>query len=152
MPLIRNTNDLLKALQTRVSKALTMTRDEIFVVFQRRITEYYKEPVFKDGTSAIPMLYERTYKLLNSLIKTDVVITGNSLSCSVEIDPNYLDYTYIGGASGLDVVLSANEQFHGWSIEGDIRIWDNALEELGLEYGIRSLMVKNLIKCGVPIK
>lgn len=152
MPLIRNTNDLLKALQTRVSKALTMTRDEIFVVFQRHIMEYYQEPVFKDGTSAIPMLYERTYKLLNSLIKTDVVITGNSLSCSVEIDPNYLDYTYIGGASGLDVVLSANEQFHGWSIEGDIRIWDNALEELGLEYGIRSLMVKNLIKCGVPIK
>lgn len=152
MPLIKNTNDLLKALQTRVSKALTMTRDEIFVVFQRHITEYYKEPVFKDGTSAIPMLYDRTYKLLNSLIKTDVVITGNSLSCSVEIDPNYLDYTYIGGASGLDVVLSANEQFHGWSIEGDIRIWDNALEELGLEYGIRSLMAKNLIKCGVPIK
>lgn len=152
MPLIRNTNDLLKALQTRVSKALTMTRDEIFVVFQRHIMEYYQEPVFKDGTSAIPMLYDRTYKLLNSLIKTDVVITGNSLSCSVEIDPNYLDYTYIGGASGLDVVLSANEQFHGWSIEGDIRIWDNALEELGLEYGIRSLMVKNLIKCGVPVK
>ena len=59
---------------------------------------------------------------------------------------------YIGGATGLDVMLSANEQFHGWSIEGDIKIWDDALEELGMEYGIRALMIKNLIKCGVPVK
>lgn len=149
---IGSMNDLNKILESRIKQALKITQDEIFKVFQKYIAEYYKEPVFKDGTSAIPMMYKRTYKLLNSLIKTDIIKNGNVLSCTVEIDPNYLNYEYIGGMSGLDVMLSANERFHGWSIEGDIQIWDDALSELGLNQGISYLMKSNLKKCGVPIK
>ena len=149
---IKSMSDLTKIIESRIQQALKMTQQEIFEVIQQHITDYYKEPVFRNGTSAIPMIYDRTYKLLNSLIKTDIVKSGSTISCSVEIDPNYLDYHYMGGASGLDVMLSANEQFHGWSIEGDIRIWDDAIAELGLENGIKYLMKKNLQKCGVPIK
>ena len=149
---IRSMNDLNKILESRIKQALKMTQNEIFKVFQKYITEYYKEPVFRDGTSAIPMMYDRTYKMLNSLIKTDIVKNGNTLSCTVEIDPNYLNYKYIGGMSGLDIMLSANERFHGWSIEGDIQIWDDALAELGLKPGILYLMKSNLKKCGVPVK
>lgn len=149
---IKSMNDLIKILESRIQQALKMTQQEIFEVIQQHITDYYKEPVFRNGTSAIPMLYDRSYKLLNSLIKTDIVKTNGTISCSVEIDPNYLDYQYIGGASGLDVMLSANEQFHGWSIEGDMRIWDDALTELGLEPGILYIMKSNLKKYGVPIK
>ncbi len=149
---IRSMSDLTKIIESRIQQALKMTQQEIFQVIQKHIADYYKEPVFRDGTSAIPMIYDRTYKMLNSLIKTDIIKSGGTISCSVEIDPHYLDYQYMGGASGLDVMLSANEQFHGWSIEGDIRIWDDAMAELGLEYGIKYLMKKNLQKCGVPIK
>ena len=150
--IIRSMSDLTKIIESRIQQALKMTQQEIFQVIQKHIADYYKEPVFRDGTSAIPMIYDRTYKMLNSLIKTDIIKSGGTISCSVEIDPHYLDYQYMGGASGLDVMLSANEQFHGWSIEGDIRIWDDAMAELGLEYGIKYLMKKNLQKCGVPIK
>lgn len=149
---VKNQKDILKMFQSRVSEALKMTRDDIFKVIQKHIVDYYKEPVFRNGTSALPILYDRTYKLLNSLIKTDVVINGNALSCTVEVDPNYLNYQYMGDASGLDVWLSANEQFHGWSVEGDIRIWDDALAEIGLETGIKYLMKTNLKKCGVDVK
>lgn len=149
---IKSMSDLTKILESRIQQALKMTQQEIFEVIQQHITDYYKEPVFRNGTSAIPLLYDRTYKLLNSLIKTDIVKSCGTLSCSVEIDPNYLDYQYMGGASGLDVMLSANEQFHGWSIEGDMRIWDDALSELGLKPGILYIMKNNLKKCGVPIK
>lgn len=149
---IKSMNDLSRIIESRIQQALKMTQQEIFKVFQEHITDYYKEPVFRNGTSAIPMMYDRTYKLLNSLIKTDVVKSGSTISCAVEIDPNYLNYKYMGGVSGLDVMLSANEQFHGWSIEGDIRIWDDSLAELGLEPGIKYLMKKNLQKCGVPVK
>lgn len=149
---IKSMSDLTKILESRIQQALKMTQQEIFEVIQQHITDYYKEPVFRNGTSAIPLLYDRTYKLLNSLIKTDIVKSGGTLSCSVEIDPDYLDYQYMGGASGLDVMLSANEQFHGWSIEGDMRIWDDALSELGLKPGILYIMKNNLKKCGVPIK
>lgn len=144
-------SDLAKILESRIQQALKMTQQEIFEVIQQHITDYYKEPVFRNGTSAIPMLYDRSYKLLNSLIKTDIVKLGSTLSCSVEINPNYLNYRYIGGASGLDVMLSAEQAFHGWSVEGDIRIWSDSLAELGLEPGIKYIMKDNLRKCGVPV-
>lgn len=150
--IIRSMSDLTKIIESRIQQALKMTQQEIFEVIQQHITDYYKEPVFRNGTSAIPLLYDRTYKLLNSIIKTDIVKSGGTLSCSVEIDPNYLNYQYMGGASGLDIMLSANEQFHGWSIEGDMRIWDDAMAELGLKPGISYIMKSNLKKCGVPIK
>ena len=149
---IKSMSDLTKIIESRIQQALKMTQQEIFEVVQQHITDYYKEPVFRNGTSAIPMLYDRTYKLLNSLIKTDIIKSGSTISCSVEIDPNYLDYQYMGGISGLDVMLSANEQFHGWSVEGDMRIWDEAMAELGLEPGIKYLMKINLQKCGVPVR
>lgn len=149
---IKLMNDLTKIIESRIQQALKMTQQEIFEVIQQYITDYYKEPVFRNGTSAIPMLYDRTYKLLNSLIKTDIVKSGGTISCSVEIDPNYLDYQYMGGASGLDIMLSANEQFHGWSIKGDMRIWYDAMAELGLKPGILYIMKSNLKKCGVPVK
>ena len=150
--IIKSMNELNKILESRIKKALELTQNEIFKVFQKYITEYYKEPVFRDGTSAIPKIYNRTYRLLNSLIKTNIIKNGNVLSCIVEIDPNYLDYKYMGGISGLDVILSANERFHGWSIEGDIQIWDDALAELGLKSGILQVMKSNLKKCGVLVK
>lgn len=149
---IKSMSDLKKILESRIQQALKMTQQEIFKVIQQHITDYYHEPVFRDGTSAIPMIYDRTYKLLNSLIKTNIVKSSGTISCSVEIDPNYLDYHYMGGASGLDVMLSAEQAFHGWSVEGDIRIWSDSLAELGLEPGILFIMKNNLKKCGVPVK
>lgn len=149
---IKSMSDLTKILESRIQQALKITQQEIFEVIQQHITDYYKEPVFRNGTSAIPMLYDRTYKLLNSLIKTDIVKSGGTISCSVEIDPNYLDYTYMGGASGLDVMLSADQLFHGWSVEGDMQVWQDSLAELGLKPGILYIMKKNLRKCGVPVK
>lgn len=148
---IKSMNDLTKIIELRIQQALKMTQQEIFKVIQQHITDYYKEPVFRNGTSAIPMLYDRTYKMLNSLIKTDIVKSGGIISCSVEIDPNYLDYQYMGGASGLDVMLSVEQAFHGWSVEGDMRIWSDSLAELGLEPGISYLMKKNLKKCGINV-
>lgn len=66
-------SDLTKILESRIQQALKMTQQEIFKVIQQHITDYYKEPVFRNGTSAIPLLYDRSYKLLNSLIKTDII-------------------------------------------------------------------------------
>lgn len=149
---IKSMSDLTKIIESRIQQALKMTQQEIFEVIQQHITDYYKEPVFRNGTSAIPMIYDRTYKLLNSLIKTDIVKSSGTISCSVEIDPNYLDYHYMGGASGLDVMLSADQAFHGWSVGGDMRIWSDSLSELGLKPGILYLMKNNLKKCGVPVK
>lgn len=149
--MIKSMSELKRVLQNRVSQALKMTRDEMFKVFQKHINEYYTEKVFMGGTSAIPAMYNRTYKLLNSLIKTDVVQSGYEISCSIEIDQDYLNYTYKEGATGFDIATYANTQSHGGTVSGDIEIWNDAIEELGGHDGIMKLMKNNLKKCGVPI-
>lgn len=140
-----------RMLQNRASQAVKMTVNEMFKVFQKKINEYYSEKVFSGGTSSIPQMYDRTYKLLNSLIKTDVVQSGNEISCQIMLDENYLNYTYKEGATGLEVATYANTKTHGGTVTGDIEIWNDAIEELGGKSGILSLLKSNLKKCGVPI-
>lgn len=142
---IKSMSDLTKVLESRIQKALKMTQQEIFEVIQRHIMDYYSEYT--------PKMYQRTWLFLDSLIKTEVIKTSNGLSCSVEIDRNYLSHKYDGGATGLEVATYANQHSHGGIYDDDFgQFWDDALAELGLEPGIKYIMKTNLRKCGVPVK
>lgn len=147
---ITNTNQLVKIFQARVKMAVKMTQDDIYKTIQRYITAYYEEGVFSGG-SCIPDVYERTYRLLNSLIKTDIKVSGNSISCTVEIDRNYLNYSYQGGATGQQVMDWLNDSWHGGTVQGEHEYWNEALTELSGEQGIIWLMKYYLHKCGVPV-
>lgn len=146
---VRSITELKRVFQNRASYAAKLTRDEMFKVFQKHITEYYQEPVFHG--SSIPKQYDRLYKMLNSLVKTDVTQSGSEISCRVEIDRDYLNYTYPEGATGLEVWEWANDNSHGGTVQGNLQVWNDAIEELGGESGILSLMKQNLRKCGVPV-
>lgn len=148
---IRNLNDLTKVFESRIYMALKMTQDDIYKTIQEYIVAYYKEQVFSGGSST-PDMYNRTYKLLNSLIKTDIKINGNSFSCTVEIDRNYLNYSYEGGATGQQIMEWLNDAWHGGTVRGEHEYWNEALTELSSEYGVIWLMKYNLKKCGVPVK
>ncbi len=144
---IKTMSDLSKILEVRIQKALEMTQDEIWKTIQDHIDIYYEE--------YDPQKYIRTFKLqTESLIKTKIVKNGNTLSCTVEIDPVYLHYTYPGGyATGLSVAKLANQHSHGGVYDDDFGcFWDDAMEELGLVPGMLYIMKKNLKKCGVPVK
>ena len=142
---IKSMSDLTKVIEPRIQQALKMTQQEIFEVVQQHITDYYHE--------YSPRMYQRTWEFLNSLIKTEIVKSSNGISCSVEIDKDYLSYRYQGGATGLDVVTYANQHSHGGVYDDDFgQFWDDAMAELGLEPGIKYLMKSNLKKCGVPVK
>lgn len=147
--IIKNPNDLIKILDARVSLALKMTQDTIFKCFQITLNDYYHEPIFDGGS--IPKQYERTYKFLNSMIKTEIVKSGNSFSCTVEVDTDYLNYNYSGEATGKDVWDYANARTHGGTMWGNIEVWNDTIEMLGGRDGIMKLMKNNLKKCGVPI-
>ena len=147
--IIKNPNDLVKILDARVSQALKMTQNEIYKVIQSSLSEYYHEPVF--GGSSIPKQYERLYKMLNSIVKTDIVRSGSSFICTVGVDEGYLNYTYPGGATGREVWEWANTNTHGGTVEGNLKVWNNAINNLGGEQGIINLMKQNLKKCGVPV-
>ena len=145
--IIKSVSDLTKILETRIQKALEMTQDEIWETIQEHIDAYYDE--------YDPRRYRRSFMFqTESPIKTKVTKDGNRLSCTVEIDPNYLHYTYPGGyMTGLGVINLANQRSHGGVYDDDFgKFWDDSIEELGLVPGILYIMKKNLQKCGVPVK
>lgn len=144
---IKSMNDLTRILESRIQKALEMTQDEIWKTIQEHIDAYYSE--------YDPKKYIRTFKFqTESLIKTKVVRSGSNMYCTVEIDPDYLHYTYPGGyVTGLGVAMGANQHSHGGIYDDDFGcFWDDSMKELGLKPGILYIMKTNLQKCGVPVK
>ena len=158
--IIKNINDLNKILEQRVSMALKMAQKDIGECIQESIDEYYREKVFRGGISATPLIYDRTWKLLNSMVKTEIVKNGNSLSCQVGISDDYLNYKYPGtnGLNGVDAtgrdVLDWNSEngSHGGTVDGDWKIWEQAMQSLSGENGIMSIFISKLKKCGINIK
>lgn len=145
--LVKSINDLTKIIELQIQKALELTQDEIWETIQNHINRYYAE--------YDPKRYKRTFKFqTESLIKTKISKNKSAFYCTVEIDQNYLHYTYPGQyATGLDVVMEANRHSHGGIYGDDFGcFWDDAMEELGLGPGILYIMKKNLQKCGIPLK
>lgn len=157
---IKNMKDLNRIFEKRASYALKMAQKMIGECIQESIEEYYKEKVFLDGASAIPLIYDRTYKLLDSMVKTEIVKNGNTLSCQVGISDDYLNYKYPGSdspynldATGRDVLTWNNEDgSHGYTVDGDWKIWDEAMRTLSGKDGIISILVSKLKKSGLNIK
>ena len=148
--LVRSKAEIERVLRNRMSQALKMTRDEVYKALQESLTEYYHEPVF--GGTSTPKVYERLYHFLNSVIKTDVKISGNNISCTVEVDRGYLSQPYsVGGATGREIWEWANAETHGGTVKGSLEVWDDAINNLGGERGVLNIMKQNLIKCGIPI-
>lgn len=156
---IKSIKDLNKILEQRATMAMKMAQKDIGECIQESIDEYYREKVFRGGTSCIPEVYDRTYKLLNSMVKTEIVKSGNTLSCQVGISDEYLNYKYLGtngwdgvDATGRDVLDWNNENgSHGGSVDGDWKIWDEAMRTLGGETGIMVIFLSKLKKCGIKI-
>lgn len=154
---IKNSKQLKDILlEQYAASALKKTQKEIYDIIQESITEFYRE--------YSPQRYHRQYKFLNSLVKTELVRKGGSISCEVKIDENYLNYPYSEQerfnpslpATGLDVVKWANNEISGLGKHGgtvytgnDKGFWDEAMESLGGDIGILALFKNNLKKRGL---
>lgn len=153
---VKNQQQLADAILERyAASALKKTQQEVYDAIQESIYEYYREYT--------PEFYDRKFKFMNSLIKTDIVRKGNTLSCEVKIDENYLRNSYPnnGGlqATGLDVAQWANRDVSGYGNHGgtvdagrDDGFFDIGIQDLGGETGIMALLKNNLIKRGLNIK
>lgn len=148
--LIKNVGDVTRVLEKRIILAMKASQDEIYYVINKHVKEYYDEPVFANGNQ--PKLYERTWHFLNSVIKTDVQRIGNVFQCAVEVDPKYLSRKYKGGATGLDVWMWADDMLHGGTVAGELKVWQDAIDELGDIKGIMNIIKRNLVKYGVPVR
>lgn len=159
--MITNMKQIEKKINGRIALAMKITQQQVYKVIQRHIALYYEEKVFTNN-SAIPSEYKRTYQFLNSLIKTDIISTGNGISCKVMIDTDSLNY-YQPGEVVVDMI---NRGFHsdtmlaqsgsGYEypphIEAESHFWDDAINELGGYNGILQIFKNSCKKVGLPIQ
>ena len=100
-----------------------------------------------------PVLYERTWKLRNSLQCSDIKFEKTGVSCTVGWDNYYIAMRYTGGATGEQVLYWFNDKSHGGRVQGEHKFWDEAIEEINEIYGgIPNLFKRNCKKAGIPIK
>ena len=66
--------------------AIRQAQEEIYGILYRYVQKYYAE--------YDPEYYERTYQLLRSLVKTEVVPTKNGWKAEVYFDISSLDYSF----------------------------------------------------------
>ncbi len=148
--IIKNMGQLNQILESRLVKAMKMTRDTIFEVATSKLLEYYEEPVF-NGSSE-PKVYQRTYELMSAPKSSDIKNIGNGYQFTVGFDDEYLTFRYSGGATGIQVLEWYNSESHGGTVPGSHKFWDETLEQLGNKIGILNLFRENCRKCGIPIK
>lgn len=149
--LIKSANQLQKMLETKAQQAIMLSQAEIYEVVQKHMEGYYNEAVFNPPDKTEPDVYQRTYQFLNNLIQTNITTKNGAISCSVQFDEDYFNYTYKGGATGFQVLEWANEQTHGGTVPGKIEFWNDAMEELGGRAGIMKIIEKNFKKVGLPL-
>ena len=159
MQIIQNIKDLDKVFEPYLEKAMILTRDEIFEVVSRKVSDYYNEPVFQHDPTDVPDYYQRTGNLMESLTATHISKSGNMMEFRVGWDDDYLTFRYpkgfgkskYNGITGLQVLQAFNSGTHGYTVDGDHNYWDEALDELGGEQGIINRFKANYKKVGLPI-
>ena len=98
----KNTKELKSYILKKSEAAMIQAQSKVYQIVNTFVKEFYV------GYS--PAQYERTYQLYQSLIKSDVQISGNSVTATVYFDASRLDY-YMKMINGKE---SPN---HGWSAE-----------------------------------
>lgn len=148
--------------------AVKETQEKVFRIIEDYILEYY--------TEFDPVIYERTYQLLCSLVKTAVQPTGNGWIAEVYFDAGALDYHVkhftkwpvnggymnpFNGAishdgtfpnpegSGEITLATAAHGSHGGYRSGTA-IWDDPMKILNKN--AINMLKKALIDAGIPIK
>ena len=135
---------------SRSKDAIARSQEQIYQVINRFVKEYYAE--------WSPAVYERTYQLFRSLVKSDIKSTGNGWIAEVYFDLEALDYH-------MKLVNGVKVPNQGWSEEKTLQsaargehggykvgtaIWADPVAILTNEgYEILKRM---LIESGIPIK
>ena len=143
----KSESELRNFLLSKCQNALIKTQEQIYQIINRFVKEFYAE--------FSPEMYERTYQLYCSLVKSNIISTGNGYEAEVYFDLSSLDYVTGARPSGEQVMQAAEYGRHGAMglAVADFKgtsIWHEPLEILNAE--AINILKKMLISEGVPIK
>lgn len=143
----KNEAQLKSFLLSKCQNALIKAQEQVYQIIDRFVKEFYAE--------FSPEMYERTYQLYRSLVKSDIVSTGNGYKAEVYFDLSSLDYVTGSRPSGEQVMGAAEWGRHGAMglAVADFKgtsIWHEPLEILNAE--AINILKRMLISEGIPIR
>ena len=118
----KNLKELNEILKNYIGTALILTQWDIREILEKKVEEYYDEYQ--------PVLYERTWKLRNSLQCSNIKFEKKGVSCTVGWDNYYIAMRYTGGATGEQVLYWFNDKSHGGRVQGEHKFWDDLHQEI----------------------
>ena len=101
----KNEKQLKDFLLKKSKAALIKSQEQVYQIIDRFVKEFYAD--------YSPELYERTYQLYRSLVKSEIVPTGSGYEAHVYFDLDSLDSVTGAKPSGEQVVSAAASGGHG---------------------------------------
>ena len=138
--------ELKQYILSRSQNALQKATEQVYQIINRFVKEFYAE--------YSPSMYDRTYQLYQSLVKTDVEVSENGCTAYIYFDFSSLVYMTGSQPSGLQVMNAAAYGGHGAEglhvIAGGTGIWSEPMQILSTE--AIEILKRMLIAEGIPIK
>lgn len=135
---------------SRSGNAIRLAQERVYQVIDRFVKQYYAEYP--------PEVYERTYQLYRSLVKSDVKSTANGWVAEVYFDLDALDY-HIKRLNGREysnkgwseekTLSAAAHGSHGGYVSGTA-IWDTPIGILNAQG--YNMLKRALIDSGIPVR
>lgn len=143
----KNESELKAFILKKCRNALAKSQEQVYQIIDRFVKEFYAE--------FTPEMYERTYQLYRSLVKSEVVRTRNGYEAQVYFDLSSLDYVTGARPSGEQVMGAAEFGRHGAMglATADFKgasVWHEPLAILDAQ--AINILKKMLISEGIPIK
>ncbi len=161
----KNEEELKRFLLHKCRNALAKSQEKVYEIVDKFLNDFYADytpsPTYVDWDGKVKSktyYYQRTYQLLHSLVKAEVVPTGNGYEARVYFDYSSLSYPDGNQPSGAEVMAAAAQGLHGAigsnfqyvSGNSGVGIWNDPIRELDAKaIGILKSM---LIAEGIPIK
>lgn len=154
---ISNSQQLETVMKERLKGAIVSAQEKVYQVIDKFLKQYYAEYT--------PMQYDRTYQLLRSLVKSEIINNGNGYKCRVFFDLSKIDYTYktINGKtyknSGYGTIVTkedivgmamTSETHGGYKAPQNTAIWNESMIELNRDK--IKILKQALLDNGIPIK
>lgn len=146
----KNDNELKNFLLQKCKTAISQAQNRIYAIIKKVLVEFYQD--------YDPVLYERTYQLLHSLVKSDIRKVGSGYRAEVYFDLGSMNYVTGNMPSSQQVMKAASQGLHGaigkdlQYVSGDtgVDIWNTPIQEIDSK--AIDMLVQELKSQGIPIK
>ena len=143
----KNEAQLKAFILAKCQSALSNAQEKVYKIIDLHIQRFYAD--------YDPVMYDRTYQLMHSLVKSSIIPVGNGYKAEVYFDLGSIGYSTGAQPSGGQVFGAAAYGGHGANglrvvYGGGADIWQTPKEILDAE--AIEILVQELKAAGIPIK